>query len=97
MVAGVRFKANTPHALPAASASRIIAVDASPYNQEPVAMSAAYTPVHPNTMERMPLGTGQGAVASAVVGTLLLRIRPIQETDAGVEDAIETSIPGVDV
>ena len=32
----------------------MIAVDASPYNQEPVAMSAAYTPVHPNTMERMP-------------------------------------------
>lgn len=42
-------------------------------------------------------GVAIGAIASAVVGTLLLRARPIQETDAGVEDSIETSIPGVDV
>ena len=42
-------------------------------------------------------GVAIGAVASAVVGTLLLRARPIQETDAGVEDEISTSIPGVDV
>ena len=38
-----------------------------------------------------------GAVAAAVVGTILLRVRPIQETDAGVDEAIDTSIPGVDV
>ena len=42
-------------------------------------------------------GVAIGAIASAVVGTLLLRARPIQETDAGVEDEISTSIPGVDV
>ena len=42
-------------------------------------------------------GIAIGAVASAVVGTLLLRVRPIKETDAGVEDAIDASIPGVDL
>ena len=42
-------------------------------------------------------GVAIGTIASAVVGTLLLRVRPIKETDAGVEDTIETSIPGVDV
>ena len=35
--------------------------------------------------------------AAAVVGTILLRVRPIKETDAGVDEAIDTSIPGVDV
>ena len=40
-------------------------------------------------------GIAIGAVASAVVGTLLLRVRPIKETDAGVEDAIDSSIPGL--
>jgi PTS system mannitol-specific IIC component len=43
------------------------------------------------------IGVAIGAVAAAVVGTILLRVRPIQEKDAGVEDAIDTSIPGVDV
>ena len=42
-------------------------------------------------------GIAIGAIASAVVGTLLLRVRPIKETDAGVEDAIDASIPGVDL
>ena len=43
------------------------------------------------------IGVAIGAVAAAVVGTILLRIRPIKETDAGVDEAIDTSIPGVDV
>ena len=36
-----------------------------------------------------------GAVASAVVGTIILRARPVQETDAGVEDAIDVDVPTV--
>ena len=43
------------------------------------------------------IGVAIGAVAAAVVGTILLRVRPIKETDAGVDEAIDTSIPGVDV
>ena len=43
------------------------------------------------------IGVAIGAVAAAVVGTIILRARPIQETDAGVDEAIDTSIPGVDV
>ena len=40
-------------------------------------------------------GVANGAVASAFVGTLLLKARPISETDAGVETAIESNIPTV--
>ena len=40
-------------------------------------------------------GVALGTVASAFVGTLLLKARPIEETDAGVETAIETNIPTV--
>ena len=34
-----------------------------------------------------------GAVAAAVVGTIILRARPITETDAGVEDTIDVNVP----
>ena len=34
-----------------------------------------------------------GAVGSAVVGTLILKARPIKETDSGVEEAIEVNVP----
>ena len=40
-------------------------------------------------------GIAIGAVASAVVGTILLKARPIAETDAGVEEEIESNIPTV--
>ena len=40
-------------------------------------------------------GVAIGAVASAFVGTLLLKARPISETDAAVETAIESNIPTV--
>ena len=40
-------------------------------------------------------GVAIATVASAFVGTLLLKARPIEETDAGVETAIESNIPTV--
>ena len=34
-----------------------------------------------------------GAVAAAVAGTIILKARPIAETDAGVEDTIDVNVP----
>ena len=34
-----------------------------------------------------------GAVGSAVVGTLILKARPIDAADSGVEDEIEVNVP----
>ena len=40
-------------------------------------------------------GVAIATAASAVVGVLLLKARPIKETDAGVDTVIESNIPTV--
>lgn len=41
-------------------------------------------------------GIAIGAIVSAVVGVIVLRARPVKETDAGVEDTITVdNVPGV--
>jgi mannitol-specific phosphotransferase system IIBC component len=40
-------------------------------------------------------GVAIATAASAVVGVILLKARPIVETDSGVEDKIESNIPTV--